>query len=152
MGKELQDFMEDLDFNELHADGHANDVDDLWDADKDLNKASRVDAQAKVQPIKMMLSKVRYRAICMIIPLTALPKQLRKISMLIHCSPTLLLPAWKRAIKAINKLKLKKLPHHVHTRWNLMFRMLDVMLQYQSTIKRMTEAQGNNLHQWELDN
>ncbi|KAI0728270.1 hypothetical protein C8Q72DRAFT_885596 [Fomitopsis betulina] len=126
--------MEDLDFNELHADGHANDVDDLWDADKDLNKASRVDAQAKVQPIKMMLSK------------------LRKISMLIHCSPTLLLPAWKRAIKAINKLKLKKLPHHVHTRWNLMFRMLDVMLQYQSTIKRMTEAQGNNLHQWELDN
>ncbi|EPS93984.1 hypothetical protein FOMPIDRAFT_64674, partial [Fomitopsis schrenkii] len=76
--------------------------------------------------------------------------QLRKISVTIHHSPTLLLPAWERAVEIV-KLKLKKLPRDVRTRWNSTFRMLDVALEYRMAIERMTDAQANNLRRWELD-
>ena len=70
--------------------------------------------------------------------------------MAIHRSPTILLPAWHEAVQAV-KLKLKKLPQDVRTRWNSTFRMLDVALEYQKAIEKMTEAQANNLRQWELN-
>ncbi|EPS92615.1 hypothetical protein FOMPIDRAFT_1099899, partial [Fomitopsis schrenkii] len=113
--KELQALMEDLDFDDEHPDGQVDDTEGLWDAEDGMDEASRVDMQAKVRPVKMMLLK------------------LRKISMSIHRSPTLLLPAWERAVEAVN-LKFKKLPRDVRTRWNSTFRMLDVALVYRRAI------------------
>ena len=43
-----------------------------------------------------------------------------------------------------------KLPRDVRTRWNSMFRMLDVALEYHAAVAWMTESQANNLRQWEL--
>lgn len=48
------------------------------------------------------------------------------------------------------KMQARKLPRDVRTRWNSTFRMLDVALEYQAAIARMTETQANNLRRWEL--
>ncbi|EPT01250.1 hypothetical protein FOMPIDRAFT_1090595, partial [Fomitopsis schrenkii] len=107
-------------------DGQIEEDEGMWDSNDELDEMSKADIREKVRPVKMMLLK------------------LRKISKSIHNSPTLLLPAWERAVEAV-KLKFKKLPHDVRTRWNSTFRMLDVALEYREAIERMTEAQANNL-------
>ena len=84
------------------------------------------------------------------IQLTMLWGQLRKISMVIHCLLTLLLPAWTRAVASV-KLQLKKLPWDVRTQWNSMYQMLSVALEYRKAVKHMTEVQANNLRWWELN-
>lgn len=58
--KELQALMEDLDFDDEHPDGQVDDTEGLWDAEDGMDEASRVDMQAKVRPVKMMLLKVSY--------------------------------------------------------------------------------------------
>ncbi|EPS93340.1 hypothetical protein FOMPIDRAFT_1093944, partial [Fomitopsis schrenkii] len=75
--------------------------------------------------------------------------QLRKISISIHHSTTLLLPTWWVVLEDL-KMQARKLPRDVRTRWNSTFRMLDVALEYQAAIARMTETQANNLRRWEL--
>ncbi|EPS93908.1 hypothetical protein FOMPIDRAFT_1106820, partial [Fomitopsis schrenkii] len=117
--KELRSLMEDLDFDNELLDGQIEDNEVLWDVIEEIDDTSRADIQQEVCPVKMMLLK------------------LRKILVLIHRSLTLLLPAWGRAVEAV-RLKVKKLPRDVCTRWNSTFRMLDVAIQDHKAIEWMT--------------
>ncbi|TFY55495.1 hypothetical protein EVJ58_g8214 [Rhodofomes roseus] len=131
--KELQEMMEDLDFDDEDENAQgADSLDGFYDVRDDLDAASRASMEAEVRPVKMMLLK------------------LRKISMAIHHSTTLLLPTWRKIVEEL-KMKARKLPRDVRTRWNSTFRMLDVALEYRAAIDKMTEAQANNLRRWELD-
>ncbi|KAH9913382.1 uncharacterized protein B0H18DRAFT_888328, partial [Fomitopsis serialis] len=74
---------------------------------------------------------------------------LRKISVSIHRSPTLLLPSWRKAIEEL-EMEFRKLPRDVRTRWNSTFRMLVAVLEYREAIEKMTATQANGLRRWEL--
>ncbi|TFY69264.1 hypothetical protein EVJ58_g529 [Rhodofomes roseus] len=131
--KELKDLMEDLDFDDEDEDvPGADSLDGFYDVRDDLDAANRVSMEAEVKPVKMMLLK------------------LRKISITIHRSTTLLLPAWTRLLEEM-EMAIRKLPRDVRTRWNSTFRMLEVAVEYRAAIEKMTEAQANGLRKWELD-
>lgn len=55
--KELRSLMEDLDFDDEQRDGQIED-EVPWDANDEIDEASRADIQAKARPVKMMLLKV----------------------------------------------------------------------------------------------
>ncbi|KAH9910741.1 uncharacterized protein B0H18DRAFT_894583, partial [Fomitopsis serialis] len=58
--RELQELMEDLDFDETEEieDGQGDDIDGLWDAREDLSTEKRSSLEEEVRPVKMMLVKV----------------------------------------------------------------------------------------------
>ncbi|TFY50403.1 hypothetical protein EVJ58_g11063 [Rhodofomes roseus] len=125
--------MEDLDFDdEVEGMPGTDSPDGFYDVRDDLDAASKASAEAEVRPVKMMLLK------------------LRKISISIHRSTTLLLPAWRRLLDEM-KMAMRKLPRDVRTRWNSTFRMLEVAVEYRAAIEKMTETQTNGLRKWELD-
>ncbi|TFY58886.1 hypothetical protein EVJ58_g6134 [Rhodofomes roseus] len=131
--KELNDLMEDLDFDDEDENvPGADSLDGFYDVRDDLDTAKRASMEAEVKPVKMMLLK------------------LCKISISIHRSTTLLLPTWTRLLEEM-KLAIRKLPRDVCTRWNSTFRMLEVAVEYRAAIEKMTEAQANGLRKWELD-
>ncbi|KAG2368824.1 hypothetical protein BDR07DRAFT_1448069 [Suillus spraguei] len=62
---------------------------------------------------------------------------------------TLLLPAWKEALKEL-KLPVKYMPQDVATCWNSTFNMLNFGLQYQAAIDVMTDKRKLGLGEYEL--
>lgn len=77
------------------------------------------------------------------------PLQLRTLAQKILHSSTVSLPAWYDLLKELG-LPKRTLPRDVRTRWNSTFRMLDVALQYQKAIERMTGDLDKGFRELEL--
>jgi len=68
-------------------------------------------------------------------------QQLRKIAFSIINSTTILLPMWFQTLEKM-KLKERKMPRDVSTRWNSTFDMLDFALEYRTAIDECDQQQN----------
>src|SRR5260370_36672867 len=75
--------------------------------------------------------------------------QMRKIAYKIINSSTKLLPEWKRVLKELS-LAEKLIVRDVTTRWNSTYDMLNMNIEYQPEVDKMTEARENELAMYEL--
>ena len=64
-------------------------------------------------------------------------------------SSTLLLPAWKATLSALD-LAVRLMPRDVATRWNSTFDMLDFALEYRLGVDAMTSERKHDLRKFEL--
>ncbi|PBK86091.1 hypothetical protein ARMGADRAFT_941021 [Armillaria gallica] len=126
--KALQELADDIDVEELET--HLQEVEDKQGGEKD-DEDSLVDelVAMSVEECKAWEEQVR--------PAKAILVKLCRLSFKIIKSSTILLPAW---YAILNKLKLKQrmLLHDVSTRWNSMYDMLVMALEYKRAVKQIT--------------
>ncbi|THH29708.1 hypothetical protein EUX98_g4489 [Antrodiella citrinella] len=119
----------------LEEDGGVDDGDDVegWeDAHDQLNDEDRREHEEDVIPLKRVLVKLRKTAFAMI------------------NSSTKLLPSWKKILAEL-KLKLRKMPRDVATRWNSTYVMLQFAVEYREGLEALTGDRANGLREVELD-
>ncbi|KAG6809481.1 hypothetical protein H0H92_016073, partial [Tricholoma furcatifolium] len=73
----------------------------------------------------------------------------RKLSFVIIHSSTKALPAWRSTCTRVG-LKPRLIPRDVKTRWNSMFDMLKVILEYRQAIDAIMGERTLNLRRFEL--
>ena len=76
--------------------------------------------------------------------------QLRKLSVKLIHSTTILGPAWKRCLADL-KMDYRIMPRNVTTRWNSTYDMLDFAVKYRNALDKMTSDRKNDLHKYEMD-
>ncbi|KAI0653302.1 hypothetical protein C8Q70DRAFT_877488, partial [Cubamyces menziesii] len=87
----------------------------LLDELSSMSEADRVAYLESVQPVRMVLVK------------------LRKVAFKIVNSTTLLLPSWRKTLADL-QLPDKLIPRDVRTRWNSTFDMLDMAVKYRKAV------------------
>ncbi|TFY61175.1 hypothetical protein EVG20_g7153 [Dentipellis fragilis] len=142
--RELQQLAEDLNLEDLQTQrekaaaavgegddfGEEDDDDhDLVDETREMPASERIELEKSILPVKLVL--------------------LRKISFKIIHSTTILLPAWKAALKELN-MPVHMMPCNVATRWNSTFDMLEFALKYQQAIRVVVGDARFELDKFEL--
>ncbi|GBE82272.1 putative AC9 transposase [Sparassis crispa] len=109
-----------------------DDIEGLQDEREGMSVEDRTALDASVQPVKLVLVK------------------LRKIASAIIHSSTKLLPAWLKVLADL-ELAERKMPRNVVTRWNSTFRMLEFALEYRLAVDEMTGDRAMELRRYEMD-
>ncbi|KAJ8474625.1 hypothetical protein ONZ51_g7088 [Trametes cubensis] len=117
-------------YKELGGEGD-DDEEGLLDELSSMSEADRVAYLESVQPVRMVLVK------------------LRKVAFKIVNSTTLLLPSWRKTLADL-QLPDKLIPRDVRTRWNSTFDMLDMAVKYRKAVDVFCADKENKLRQYEL--
>ncbi|KAF5324406.1 hypothetical protein D9619_011183 [Psilocybe cf. subviscida] len=122
---------DDYEADDNDEEDDSSDLTDWQSVTAGMSAEELADLQESVQPVRLLLVK------------------LRKIAFAIKNSSTILLPRWFALLEEL-KLRSRIMPHDVAMRWNSTFDMLIFALKYRKAIDVITQEREMNLRKYEL--
>ncbi|KAF8143632.1 hypothetical protein K438DRAFT_1633225 [Mycena galopus ATCC 62051] len=128
------------------AESESDEEDSVWD---ELTAEERQSLLGQTEAVKLIISRVRHNF--SIIPSAYPFLQIRQFSFAVVNSTTKGLPAWREAC-AKHGMRVRVIPRDVRTRWNSVYDMLAVAIEYKAVFNDMTASRDLDYRKFDISN